>query len=202
MAVTGFKTQKDAMSFEWFVKKVVKQKEYNDYVKLYRGHCPSTVIKRILAIRGLLCEQDKWWASKRQRYCCHWFGKSFGDEMQFRKMQFNWGRTGRPVDHIDMELDGIEELFGKCMEEEARGRGDSEEEEESEDREGERECDGDEEMDEEMEEEEEKDIVSEDRKKRRIGNGKRIPENVEVIVIDSDNDTICDSDHKCQVGSD
>ncbi|CAG8601335.1 11085_t:CDS:2 [Paraglomus brasilianum] len=117
MAVTGFKTQKDAMSFEWFVKKVVKQKEYNDYVKLYRGRCPATVIKRILAIRGLLCEQDKWWSSKRQRYCCHWFGKSFGDEMQFRKMQFNWGRTGRPVEHIDMELDGIEELFGKCMEE-------------------------------------------------------------------------------------
>ncbi|KAG9289145.1 hypothetical protein G9A89_022454 [Geosiphon pyriformis] len=109
LAVTGFLSKKDATSFELSAKQTAKKKEFDEYATLYQGRCPPSVVKRILAARCLLCEQDKWWTGPKNKrhYVIHW-GKGIRDAAQAQRLKNNWGRIGRLVTHTDMDLEALE----------------------------------------------------------------------------------------------
>ncbi|CAG8497637.1 11659_t:CDS:2 [Acaulospora morrowiae] len=108
VAITGFLSSKEATSFEMNIKLLAKKKEYNEYANLYQGRCPSIVLKRIIAIRGLLCEHDQFWKAprgKKRRYVLHWGSYMERDTRQLVVLQTcPWARVGRYVKHKRMNL--------------------------------------------------------------------------------------------------
>ncbi|RHZ69015.1 hypothetical protein Glove_291g48 [Diversispora epigaea] len=108
VAITGFLSSKEASNFESNIKILAKKKEFNEYANLYQGRCPSIVLKRIIAIRGLLCEYDNWWKAprgKKRRYVLHWGSYMERDTRQLSVLQnCPWARVGRSVKHKKLDL--------------------------------------------------------------------------------------------------
>ncbi|PKC71570.1 hypothetical protein RhiirA1_438802 [Rhizophagus irregularis] len=108
IAITGFFNKKDALDFEKNVKSTAKKKEFTEYASLYPGRCPPLVLKRIIAIRCLLCEFDLYWRApkgKRRRYVLHWGSYMDRDQRQSNVLKHcPWSRLGRYVKHKTMDL--------------------------------------------------------------------------------------------------
>jgi hypothetical protein len=87
---------------------LAKKKEFTEYATLYPGQCPPLVLKRVLAIRCLLCEHDFCWKAprgKKRRYVLHWGSYMDRDQRQLEVVRnCPWARVGRYVKHLDMDL--------------------------------------------------------------------------------------------------
>nr|CAG8434227.1 3392_t:CDS:2 [Entrophospora candida] len=108
VAITGFHANKEIASFESNVKDLSQKKEFSEYASLYKGRCPENVVRRILAIRCLLCENESCWSTvkgKRRRYVLHWGTYMDIDTKQLEVLQnCPWARIGRVVKHVRMAL--------------------------------------------------------------------------------------------------
>ncbi|CAG8664618.1 21281_t:CDS:1, partial [Racocetra persica] len=108
VAITGFLNNKEATNFESNIKILARKKEFAEYASLYQGRCPSIVLKRIIAIRCLLCEYDYCWRAprgKKRRYVLHWGSYMERDQRQLDVLQHcPWARVGRNVKHKKLEL--------------------------------------------------------------------------------------------------
>jgi hypothetical protein len=75
---------------------------------LYPGRCPPLVLKRIIAIRCLLCEYDFYWRApkgKKRRYVLHWGSFVDRDQRQSDVLRnCPWARVGRSIKHLKMDL--------------------------------------------------------------------------------------------------
>nr|CAG8580714.1 157_t:CDS:2 [Entrophospora candida] len=108
LAITGFHSDREATKFESNVRILAKKREFSEYASLYAGSCPAVVVKRILAIRCLLCEYDSWWkvpcGKKRREYVLHWGTYMDIDSRQLEVLQnCPWSRIDRVVRHIKMD---------------------------------------------------------------------------------------------------
>ncbi|CAG8527146.1 4574_t:CDS:2 [Funneliformis caledonium] len=107
-AITGFHNNKEALDFETNVRALARKREFTEYATLYPGACPPLVLKRVLAIRCLLCEYDFCWRAprgKKRRYVLHWGSFMIRDRRQTETLKnCPWARIGRFVKHMELDL--------------------------------------------------------------------------------------------------
>ncbi|CAI2171162.1 19274_t:CDS:2 [Funneliformis geosporum] len=107
-AITGFHNNKEALDFEANVRALARKREFTEYATLYPGQCPPLVLKRVLAIRCLLCEYDFCWRAprgKKRRYVLHWGSFMVRDQRQTETLKnCPWSRIGRFVKHMELDL--------------------------------------------------------------------------------------------------
>ena len=65
VTITGFHNHKETQIFENNTRSLAKKKEFTECATLYPGRCPPLILKRVLAIRCLLCEHEYFWRATK-----------------------------------------------------------------------------------------------------------------------------------------